>query len=154
MVSMTFCRVHINKTTAPNHFCSKYITISLWPLTYMGEQSPPCLIYLVHLILYTLVYCCFDCMIWVSEMPHWTGSDPIVDNGDNPLLHQWYTVIISKSVFRSAPGITTWPNILHPVYNPAGCNSAVISMEFSYANDIAIHGLQTKQYGIITPHDQ
>ena len=41
-----------------------------------------------------------------------------------------------------------------PCIQPAGCNSTVILMEFSYVNDIAVHGLQTKQYGIITPNDQ
>ena len=70
-------------------------------------------------------------MIWVSEIPHWTGSDPIGDSGYNPLLSR-YTVIISKPVFRSAPGITTWRNIIHPVYNTAGCNSTVTSMEFPF----------------------
>ena len=70
--------------------------------------------------------------------------------------YQWHTIITSKSVFRSASGIRTWPNTIHPVHNTAGRNSTDISTKFPSLCcwHWAVHGSQAKQCGIITPSHQ
>ena len=70
--------------------------------------------------------------------------------------YQLHKIIISKSVFRSASGISAWPNTLHPVYNTAGHNSTEISAKFPSLCwwHTIVHGLQAKQCGIITPNHQ
>ena len=63
------------------------------------------------------------------------------------------SVVINESrssyrnlVFRSASGISTWPNTIHPVYNNAGRNSTEISAKFPSLCwwHTAVHGLQAK----------
>ena len=62
--------LHMNKTTALKQLCSKYKMIFLRQWTHMVEPSSFCLIYLQHLTLWTILYCCNDCMSWESEMLH------------------------------------------------------------------------------------
>ena len=48
-----------------------------------------------------------------------------------------------KNVYSIANGLLLGPTMQK--FPPNG---------FSYANDIAVHGLQTKQYGVITSNDR
>ena len=70
--------------------------------------------------------------------------------------YQWHTIITSRSVFRSSSGISTRPNIIHPVDNTAGRNSRETSTKFSSLRwrHTAAHGLQTKQCRVITAYYQ
>ena len=152
---MKFCRVHINKTTALRQLCSKCKMIFLWQSTHMGSRPHPAW---------------FICSIWhyrpyyIAATTAWVGNQRcctrlvqiLFEPAETIRYYQWHKIIISKSVFRSASGISAWPNTLHHVYKTAGRNSTEISAKFPslcwwYT---AVHGLEAKQCGIITLNHQ
>ena len=112
----------------------------------------------------------FICSIWyyrpyyIAATTAWVGNQRcciklvqiLFEPAETIRCYQWHKIIISKSVFRSASGISAWSNNLHPVYNTAGRNSTEISAKFPSLCwwHTAVHGLQAKQSGIITPNHQ
>ena len=155
MGSIKFCRVHIDKTTALKQLCSKYKMIFLWQSTHMGSRPHP--VWFICSIWYYRPY-------YIAAMTAWVGNQRccirlvqiLFEPAETIRCYQWHKIIISKSVFRSASGISACPNTLHPVYNTAGRNSTEISAKFPSLCwwHTAAHDLQAKQCGIITPNHQ
>ena len=100
------------------------------------------------------IYCCNDCMSW--------ERDAALDWFKSYLSQRRQSVVINgiQSSHRnqsfSASGISTWPNTIHPVHNIAGSNSMKKSAKFPSLCwwHTAVHGIQAKQCGIITPRHQ
>ena len=86
----------------------------------------------------------FICCIWYHRSYYtaattaWVGNQRccirlvqiLFEPAQTIRCYQWHTIITSKSVFRSASGISTWPNTIHPVHNTTGRNSTEISAKF------------------------
>ena len=109
----------------------------------------------------------FICSIWYYR-PYYTATTTawiwdqrccirlvqiLFEPAETIRCYQWHTIITSKSVFRSASVISTWPNTIHPVHNTTGRNSTKISAKFPslcwwYT---AVHVIQAEQCGVITP---
>ena len=75
----------------------------------------------------------FICSIWYYRSYHTAARTARVGNprcytglvqilfgpAETIRCYQWYTIIISNSVFWTAWGICNWPSIIHPVHNTA-----------------------------------
>ena len=152
---MKFCRMHINKTTALKQLCSNYKMIFLWQSTHMAEPSSSCLIYLQ--LWHYIPYYTAATTAWVGDQRSCIRLVQILfEPAETIRCYQWHTIITSKSVFRSASGISAWPNTIHPVHNTTGRNSTEISAKFPslcwwYT---AVHVIQAEQCGVIIPSHQ
>ena len=70
---------------------------------------------------------------WLRNQSCCIGPVQILfESADTIRCYQWYTVITSRYVFRSASGISTRHNNIHPAYHTAGCNSTKISTKFPF----------------------
>ena len=103
-------------------------------------------------LLWTILYCCNDCMSWESEML----VQILFELAETIRCYQWHTIITSKSVFRSTSEISTRSNTIHHEHNTVGRNSTEISAKFPSLCwwDTAVHVIQAEQCGIITPNHQ
>ena len=131
MGTMKFCRVYINKITTPKQLCSKYKTIGLWQSTHIGSSPHP--FWFICCIWYYRPNSTAVPTAWVGNQRCCIGLFQILFEYDETIrCYQWHTVIASKSVFRSASGISIWPNVINLVCNTTGYNSTEISTRFPY----------------------